>query len=186
MSLLALHDELASETLYQGKYLTFQKKGSWEFVSRCHVTGRVGILAITENHEIILTEQFRPPMNRRVIEIPAGLAGDLPNEELETLIDAAHRELLEETGYTVESLEYLAESPSSAGLSTELISLFHAVGLKKVSEGGGDNTEHITVHKVPIEELSPWINSKRREGCLVDYKLFAAPYLADSQKIQAY
>ncbi len=178
-----MHDEIASETLYQGKYITLQKKGSWEFVSRCHVTGTVGILAITENREIILIEQFRPPVNRRVIEIPAGLVGDVPNEELETSTEAAHRELLEETGYVAESMEYLAEGPSSAGLSTELISFFQAVGLKKVSDGGGDNSEHITVHRVPLEDLSAWINSKRSEGCLVDYKIFAALYLADSQKI---
>jgi len=173
----AASDSSNAEILYQGKFLAFQKKGSWEFVSRCHVSGTVGILAITENREIILVEQFRPPMNRSVIEIPAGLVGDVPNQELETLAEAAIRELLEETGYGAESMEFLTDGPSSAGLSTEVISFFLARGPKKISEGGGDGSENITVHLVPLNELTAWLDYKRREGCMVDYKIFAALYL---------
>jgi len=170
------------ETLYQGKFLSFKKKGSWEFVSRCRVSGTVGILAITENREIILVEQFRPPMNRRVIEIPAGLAGDVPSEELESLAQAAKRELLEETGYSAERIKFLTEGPSSAGLSTEVVSFFQAEGLKKISEGGGDGSENIIVHQVPLADLTSWLDGKRQEGCLVDYKIFAALYVGGESK----
>ena len=137
----------------------------------------VAILAITDQPEIILVEQFRVPVNKRVIEIPAGLAGDIAGKEAETPSEAAKRELLEETGYEAQRMEYLSEGPTSAGLSTEVITLFRAHDLKKVSKGGGDESENIQVHVVPLAELQSWIETRRQEGCLVDYKVFAALYL---------
>jgi ADP-ribose pyrophosphatase len=166
----------AAELLYAGKFLTFKKKDQWEYIERGNASGIVAIMAITENRELLLVEQFRVPVNRRVIEIPAGLVGDLQGEQYESLAQAAKRELLEETGYEAQQLEYLTEGPSSAGLSTEVITFFRAHGLKKLSEGGGDGSENITVHAVPLERLTFWLDSKRLEGCLVDYKVYAALY----------
>ena len=74
-------------------------------------------------------------------------------------------------------MEYLTEGPTSAGLSNEVITLFRAHDLKKVSKGGGDESENIQIHVVPLAELKSWIETKRQEGCLVDYKVFAALYL---------
>jgi ADP-ribose pyrophosphatase len=164
------------EVLSEGKFLTLMRKGLWEYVERRAVKGTVAILAITDNQEMILVEQFRPPVDCRVIEIPAGLAGDTSSSEHETLAQAASRELLEETGYEAQRLEYLTEGPSSAGLSTEQIAFFRAHGLRKVADGGGDEAETIIVHHVPLDQLTSWLDSKRREGCLVDYKVFAALY----------
>ena len=166
----------ASDVRYEGKFLRVKVKGHWEYVERCKLSGIVAILAVTEAEEIILVEQFRIPVNRRVIEIPAGLAGDLAGEEDEALAEAAKRELVEETGYEAQGMEYLTEGPSSAGLSTEVISFFRAAGLKKVSEGGGDGSENIQVHAVALRDLEAWIEGKQKEGCLVDYKVYAALY----------
>ena len=130
--------EKSPAVLYDGKCLTFKRKGSWEYVERRNVTGTVAILAITENQEILLVEQFRPPVGCQVIELPAGLAGDITDEAHESLEHAARRELLEETGYEAKHLEFLMEGPSSAGLSTEQIAFFRAHGVMKVAEGGGD------------------------------------------------
>jgi ADP-ribose pyrophosphatase len=58
-----------------------------------------------------------------------------------------------------------------------VITLFRAHDLKKVSKGGGDESENIQIHVVPLAELKSWIETKRQEGCLVDYKVFAALYL---------
>jgi len=171
-----MNNSSASDVRYEGKFLRVKVKGNWEYVERCKTSGIVAILAVTEAEEIILVEQFRVPMNRRVIEIPAGLAGDVAGEEDEALAEAAKRELVEETGYEAQGMEYLTEGPSSAGLSTEVISFFRAAGLKKVSEGGGDGSENIQVHAVALRDLEAWIEGKQKEGCLVDYKVYAALY----------
>jgi ADP-ribose pyrophosphatase len=175
--LLDSSDKLSSEILFEGRYLSVRKKGHWEYVERHKASGIVAILAITDNRELILVEQFRVPVNKRVIEIPAGLDGDIKGKENEVLAEAAKRELLEETGYQAKRMEYLTEGPSSAGLSTEMVTFFRAHELKKVSQGGGDESENIQVHAVPLVELKKWFETKRQEGCLVDYKVFAALYL---------
>jgi ADP-ribose pyrophosphatase len=84
--------------------------------------------------------------------------------------------LLEETGYEARSMEFLTEGPSSAGLATEVVSFFWAQGLRRVSEGGGDDSENIQVHVVPLLELKSWLEIKRQEGCLIDYKVYTALY----------
>lgn len=68
------------------------------------------------------------------------------------------------------------EGPSSAGLSTEVITFFWAQGLSNISKGGGDDSENIQVHVVPLLELKSWLESKREEDCLIDYKVYAALY----------
>lgn len=176
LALLDLPQTPVSDVLFEGRFLRVKKKDRWEYVERCKTTGIVAILPITENQEIILVEQFRVPVNQRVIEIPAGLAGDIEGEEDEALAEAAKRELLEETGYKAQQMEYLTEGPPSAGLSTEVVTFFRATGLKKVSEGGGAGSENIQVHAVPLADLKTWIEIKREEGCLVDYKVYAALY----------
>jgi ADP-ribose pyrophosphatase len=176
VSLLDLSQSPASDVLFEGHFLRVKKKDRWEYVERCKTSGIVAILPITNNQEVILVEQFRVPVNQRVIEIPAGLAGDIEGQEHEALAEAAKRELLEETGYEAERMEYLTNGPPSAGLSTEVVTFFRARGLRKVSEGGGDGSENIRVHAVPLTELETWIASKRHEGCLVDYKIYAALY----------
>ena len=170
-------EKLIADTLFEGVFLRVKRKKQWEYVERCNTSGIVAILAITDKSELILVEQFRVPVNKWVIEIPAGLAGDIKGKENETLNEAAKREFLEETGYQAQRMEYLAEGPSSAGLLTEVITFFRAAELKKVSKGGGDESENIQVHVVPLIGLNSWLESKLIDGCLVDYKVYAALYL---------
>jgi len=178
--LLGLSDNLSSDILFEGRFLRVKRKDHWEYVERHKASGIVAILAITDNREIILIEQLRIPVNKRVIEIPAGLAGDIEGQESEALAEAAKRELLEETGFEAQQMKYLTEGPPSAGLSTEMVAFFQAGELKKVANGGGDGTEDIQVHAVPLAQLKSWIETKRQEGCLVDYKIYAALYLIES------
>ena len=175
-------DNFSSELLIEGRFLRVRRKDHWEYVERHNTTGIVAILAITDNQEIILIEQLRIPVNRRVIEIPAGLAGDIEGQENEDLAEAAKRELLEETGFEAQGMEYLTDGPPSAGLSTEMVTFFRALGLKKVNRGGCDGTENIHVHVVPLAQLKSWIETKRGEGCLVDYKIYAALYCIESAR----
>jgi ADP-ribose pyrophosphatase len=164
------------ETLFEGKFLRVKKCGKWEYVERTKTTGVVAVLAITERQELILVEQFRIPVDRRVIEIPAGLAGDIEGQETEELALAARRELQEETGFEAQDMEFLTEGPPSAGLATEVVTFFRATGLKKISDGGGDGTEDIQVHLVPLAKVEAWLEQKRQEGHLLDYKIYAALY----------
>jgi len=148
-------------------------KDTWEYASRAGASGVVGIVAVTPENRLLLVEQYRPPVARRVIELPAGLAGDFAEARGESLELAAARELREETGYEPAKLRLLSVGPSSAGLTDETVALFVASNLRKVSDGGGDESEQITVHEVPLNEVAAWLAGKVKLGQLVDFKVFA-------------
>ena len=168
-----------AEVLYRGKYLQLKRGGGWEWVERIHCTGVVMLVAKTPEGKVLLVEQFRIPVGKKVIEFPAGLVGD--EDAGEALEAAARRELLEETGYEAGSLEFLGEGPPSAGLSPEQITIYLAKGLKKIEAGGGDETESILVHEVAVGEIDTWLEGKRKEGCLVDPKVYAGLYFLTSE-----
>jgi ADP-ribose pyrophosphatase len=169
-------NQLKDGTLFEGRFLRVKVRRGWEYVERRKISGVVAILAVTEDGKVIMIEQFRPPIGKRILEIPAGLAGDIAGEEDEGFPEAARRELLEETGYRAESMELLTQGPASAGLSNEIITFYQAKGLTKVAKGGGEGSESILVHEVPLVDLNSWIAAKRSEGCEVDYKVFTALY----------
>jgi ADP-ribose pyrophosphatase len=169
----------ASETVHQGKFLSYERTESgWEYVTRTNAKGCIAILAETDDKRVVLVEQFRPPVGKNVIELPAGLAGDIPLQKDEPLLSAAKRELKEETGYEAKNWKTLGETPSSAGLTDETNTIFYATGLIRMTEGGGVGGESITVHFVNKFDVPKWCEDRRREGKLVDFKIFAAMYLA--------
>jgi ADP-ribose pyrophosphatase len=136
----------------------------------------VVIIALTPDDSVLLVEQYRPPVSASVLEFPAGLAGDIPGREDEDLAVAALRELEEETGYRAARLKRITSGPISAGLSDEIITLFLAEDLERVSAGGGDESEAITIHEVPLLEVDGWLEDQRRAGVLVDPKVYAGLY----------
>lgn len=79
------------ETLHAGRYLSLVRRGHWEFATRHGATGVVGLIAVTNEAKMLLVEQLRPPLGKRVLELPAGLSGDIPGEEAESLVRAAAR-----------------------------------------------------------------------------------------------
>ncbi|MEO8614450.1 MAG: NUDIX hydrolase [Luteolibacter sp.] len=166
------------EKLFETQWLGIYRIGHWDFVRRPQSENCVGILAITPENEIILVEQFRIPMQRRVIEIPAGIVGDEPEHFGESLATTAGRELLEETGYRAGSVTPLIASPTSAGMSSEYVHLFHAKDLVREHSGGGVAGENITVHHVPVLNLRKWLAAREAEGMLIDFKIHAALWLA--------
>jgi ADP-ribose pyrophosphatase len=171
-------DSTDNTTHFQGRFLSLVSKNGWEFASRVGSTGVVAIIACTDDDEILLVEQFRPPVGRNVIEIPAGLAGDVTGSEFEAFETAARRELLEETGYSAASMRELQTGPSSAGLTDELITFFEATGLTKEHAGGGDDSEVITVHKIPRTDLRDWLAEQSAAGKLIDPKIAAALWMS--------
>jgi ADP-ribose pyrophosphatase len=136
-------------------------------------------VAVTAAEEIVLVEQFRKPVNSLVIELPAGLVGDHANPD-ESVLDAAARELEEETGYAASRMELLMACPSSAGMSDEVISFVLATGLTRVGPGGGDDSEDILVHKVPVTDVDGWLIRQQAAGKPMDPKIYAALYWLQS------
>jgi len=145
--------------VWEGKYLRVKVCGHWEYAERPNSLAGVVIAAVTPEGKLLLTEQFRIPVQRNVIELPAGLAGD-EHYSGEELVEAAKRELIEETGYEAAEWEELAGGPPSAGFSNEIMFFFRGKNLRKVGAGGGHGSERITVHEVPLEEVPGWL--KRR------------------------
>ncbi len=129
----------------EGRFLRFVERDGWEFVERSSSWAVVLIIPITDAGEIVFVEQYRPPVGRRVIELPAGLVGDLADSPDETLETAARRELEEETGYVAGSLELLFTGVPSGGLTSEAITFFLARDLHQVGPGGGDATDNALV-----------------------------------------
>lgn len=169
------------QIVWQGRHLQVAMRGSYECVERRNVSGIVGIIAVTDDGRLVLVEQHRPPMEAHVIELPAGLAGDIADEKHETLESAARRELLEETGYQAREIVQVAQGAASAGLSSELITLMLAKGLTKVGDGGGDEHEDITVHEVPLANLTDWLRQKQAQGIVIDLKIYSALIFAQGR-----
>lgn len=161
--------EEPEQTVWQGKFITAKVKGKWEYVSRSRGIKAAVILAIDDEQHVILVEQFRVPLGRPCIELPAGLIGDHGEDEDAT--DAAARELEEETGYRAARMESLGEYYSSPGMVSESFTLLRASGLTKVGPGGGVDGEDITVHRVPITGIGQFITESRARGLGIDVRL---------------
>jgi ADP-ribose pyrophosphatase len=166
-----------TRTLFNGRYLRLQQRGSWEYAERTNAGSAVIIVAVTPEDRVLFVEQFRIPVGRRSIEMPAGLVGDLGEEE--SVETAAARELLEETGWQAQRIEWLMAGPSSSGMSNEIIAFVRAHGLSRVHAGGGDEGENITVHEIPRPEAAAWLHAKRLEGYSIDPKLYAGLWFID-------
>jgi len=164
----------------EGRFLRLVDEDGWEFAERRNVSGVVVIVAVTPEDEILFVEQFRPAVAGRVLELPAGMAGDLSDQRDESLEVAARRELLEETGYEAESWQHLAVGPPTSGLSSELVTLYRASGLTRVCAGGGDASEDISVHRVRISEAANWLSDRAAAGVLIDPKVYAGLFFATS------
>ncbi len=160
------HD--GEQIVWQGRFITAKINGKWEYVSRARGIKAAVILAIDEEH-VLLVEQYRVPLGGMCLELPAGLVGDeTAGEAVET---AAARELEEETGYRAARIEILGEFYSSPGMVSESFTMIRAHGLTRVGDGGGVEGEDIIVHRIPLDQVSAFIASKRSEGCAIDAKL---------------
>lgn len=168
----------ARRTVYEGRHVRLVDEGGWEFAQRTKVSGVVVILAMHDDDRIVLVEQHRKPVSARVLELPAGLAGDIAGAEDEALISAAARELEEETGYAARAWVVLGESPVSAGLTDETVTFFLARGLTRVGPGGGDASEDIQVVEVPLREMRNFLDQRAKTGVLIDSKIGAALWRA--------
>ena len=160
------------EVMWAGRFITAKRRGKWEYVGRARGIHAAVILAVddaADGRHVLLVDQYRVPLGRRCIELPAGLVGD--QEEGEDTALAASRELEEETGYRPARLENLGEFYSSPGMVSESFTLFRAHDLVQTGAGGGVDDEDIHVHRIPLATLPDQITAWRENGYAMDVKL---------------
>lgn len=169
--------KLASERVYEGKILNLRKdtvtvpsgKSTREVVEH---NGAVAIVPVTDDQKVIMVKQFRYPVGGAVLEIPAG---KIDPGEIDTL-NAAVRELKEETGYTGENFLYLGKINPSVAYTEEVIHLYAATGLTP-GETEFDDDEAIEIEAYDFAE----IYKMAADGSLIDAKTIAAIFMAKEQ-----
>jgi ADP-ribose diphosphatase len=173
---------VSKKVVWQGKFMSAVEityrdaRGvlrTWEALERLGIGGIVVMVAVTPSGNVILEKQFRPPVGREVLELPAGLVE--PDESMEV---AAKRELIEETGWSAGRLEFLAEGPISTGASTEALRAYLCTDLDYVGKNGGDDNEIIEVIEVPIQHAQEYLRTAQSKGTLIDLKVFGLVELA--------
>ncbi len=161
--------------LYRGEFLELRRDAHWEYVRRVRGAGGAAFLvATTPADEIVLVEQHRIPVGRPVLELPAGIVGD--DDAQESPLDAAHRELLEETGFSAAHAEILFDAPTTAGITSEWAWFIRMRGLRRVHAGGGVDDEDIRTHLVPLHSACHELEALRAAGLAIDVRVFSALY----------
>lgn len=126
--------------------------------------GAVAILAFLDEENILLVKQYRVALERVILEIPAGKL-----EKGEDPLEAAKRELEEETGYKAKELNYLGSIATGAGFTDELIHIYKGTNLYKGVKGGDDD-EFIEVTPFSIANIKEMIKT----GEIIDVKTIAS------------
>lgn len=171
------------EVTWAGEWVTAKRRGKWEYVSRARNIHAAVILPL-DGDDVVLVEQYRVPLGRYCLELPAGLIGDDDGSEGDDALATAKRELEEETGYRAREWANLGEFASSPGMLSESFTLLRATGLERVGEGGGVASEDIVVRRVPLERIGEFVEQARGRGLAIDVKvllLLAAGFLGERE-----
>ncbi|RFA37185.1 ADP-ribose pyrophosphatase [Virgibacillus dokdonensis] len=129
--------------------------------------GAVGIIPITKENKIVLVEQFRKPLEKSILEIPAGKLET--GEDPET---TAIRELEEETGYTTKELSFVTSFYSSPGFANELMHIYITDQLEPLDESvDGDEDEFIEIVELSLEEAKQYVEAERIHDAKTNYAI---------------
>ncbi|WP_347862809.1 NUDIX hydrolase [Salimicrobium sp. PL1-032A] len=173
---------VSSEPIFEGRVIDLKvdtvqlpngKQSKREIVNH---PGAVAILAITEEKKLVMVEQYRKPLEKSLVEIPAG---KLENGEAPET--TAVRELEEETGYTTDQLELITSFYTSPGFADEIVYIYLADHLKKLEEAvDGDEDEFVTMREVTLEEARHLEKEQLIHDAKTSYALmYASRYLSE-------
>ncbi|MHC5229971.1 NUDIX hydrolase [Enterococcus sp. LJL99] len=168
---------ISREAIYKGKIIEVVvdevelpngKMGKRELVFH---PGAVAMIPITKDNKILLVKQFRKPLEKIILEIPAG---KLESGEQDQLLEAAKRELEEETGFRPEKIACVQSMYLSPGFANECLHVFYAEGLEKVEHPRPqDEDEVLELYELTLDEAKEKIIS----GQICDAKtVFAIMY----------
>lgn len=172
---------LSSESIYKGKIIDVSRyevelpngaKGMRELV---HHQGAVGITAVTEENKMVMVKQFRKPLDRTLVEIPAGKL-----EANEDPKSCARRELEEETGYSAKKLEYVASFYTSPGFSNEIMHIYFADQLTP-GEAHTDDDEFVELMELTLDEA---LELERRKVIYDAKTVYALQFLQLKKNLQ--
>ncbi|WP_281886719.1 NUDIX domain-containing protein [Paenibacillus sp. YYML68] len=163
---------ISTQPIFQGKIISLQVdtvrlpdggEATREIVKH---PGAVAVLALTEDDRMIVVEQYRKPLEKSQVEIPAGKL-----DGAEDPLEAARRELEEETGYTSASIRHVASFYTSPGFADELLHLYVADKLTS-GESRPDEDEFLEAEAITLEEAQTYIREQR----ISDAKTILAVY----------
>ena len=167
---------LSTQKIFEGRVISVQvddvelpngKQSKRELVKH---PGAVAIIPITSEGKIVMVKQFRKPLEKEIIEIPAGKLeeGELPEV-------TARRELEEETGYTTNELEYIQSFYTSPGFADEILYVYVTNELKAMTEKAAlDEDEFVELMEVTLEEAEQLIKEEKIHDAKT---VFAVMYL---------
>lgn len=142
-------------------------EGRTLFYTHYRASDVVIIVPFLDKETLVMIKQYRYPLNKVLLEFPAGHV-----EKGESPLQAAKRELREETGYRAKKVEHIYDYHPSVSKSQQVVHVFSAAGL---ASGGAnrDSTEDIDMEIVTVKELESKIAEKRVEnaGTLIAYLL---------------
>ncbi|MBU3628346.1 NUDIX hydrolase [Polynucleobacter sp. AP-Reno-20A-A9] len=168
-------ERLSGEDVYGGIFLKMKRDKvslpDGEEAIREYLThpGAVAIVAILDDGRVLLERQYRYPIAKTCIEIPAGKLD--PNEDR---LVCARRELEEETGYTAKKWSFIRRIHPVISYSTEFIDIYLAEGLIP-GKSHLDDEEFLDVFAAPLEQLIGWVE----DGEITDVKTTIATYWLD-------
>ncbi|HLT54727.1 MAG TPA: NUDIX hydrolase [Bacillota bacterium] len=164
---------IQSETIFRGKVVHLQvdevrlpngKTSKREIVKH---PGAVAVIPVTKDNKIVFVEQYRKPLEKSLIEIPAGKL-----EPGENPITCAIRELEEETGYTTNELSFVTSFYTAPGFSDELMYIYITDELKKLDvPKDADEDEFVDVIELTLDEAKQYVLEERIHDAKTNYAI---------------